>query len=337
MRRRVIAIFHAWQSGKIVRAAYSAKARHALTPAVAKSMSKTLKAFGPLYQAAYQSSYHKDGDDFYLYAMTCKNGVANMSVGFTHDGQIDYVAFRQAIAGTGAARVADQPSTAPSATPAPSPVPSASPSAQPSPAARPLPTPTPAPAAAPSDSPASPPPATPSAHPTFPPTPQPPTLIAALADPETRPLLGGPIRQLAHIRWMAGTWRARDIRSHVNGKQTAGANTYIFAYTMKGRWIFGADGTLTDFIYLTYDPLGERWVLLQLEKYPSYGIWTSAEGWQHGRIVFEGEPASALGRAFRRRFTIIHRDLTHMAIVAEEQRPDGSWITDERIELAKQS
>jgi chorismate-pyruvate lyase len=347
VHRRVIAEFRAWQSGKVVRAAYTTRARRALTPAVQKSVAKTLKALGPLTLATYQISYHKDDDDFYLYTMTCKNGTASMGIGFAHDGEIDFVGFRPLAGDNVQARVDPSPSAAAAASAAPAPSTTTSPLASPAARLESTPKPTPAAVASAASSPPAVATSAPSSAPsTAAPSPKPtaalritdpPSLLATLADPETRPLLGGPIRQLTQIGWMQGTWNARDIRYRVSGKPAIAANTFVFAYTMKGRWIFGTDGTLTDFIYLSYDPLGERWVLVQLEKYPSYGLWTSTDGWSGGRISFEGEPSSALGRFFRRRFTLIHRGPGRMAIVAEEQRPSGEWITDERIELSKES
>jgi hypothetical protein len=161
---------------------------------------------------------------------------------------------------------------------------------------------------------------TPTAIPTLPPTPRPiapeqPTVPQAMGDPGVRSILERPIRELSSFGWMSGTWRAHNTEQLPDGKtHDLGLNTYVFAPTMKNRWIFGADGKAADEFYITFDPFAGRYVLVRLEKNPSY----------------------ANGRQYHRRITIIHKDARTFGIYDEEELPDGSWTADDAVELTRE-
>jgi hypothetical protein len=178
----------------------------------------------------------------------------------------------------------------------------------------------------------------PTLGPTAPPlVPFQPSVPQSLRDPNVQSVLHHDIRQLSQIAWMAGTWRARNIQEMGDGRpRDVGMNTYVFGFTMHGRWLFGADGKADDFMYLTYDPFAHRWVLMRFQGNPSYGIWLSDGGWKGNRIVFETTFSYANGREYHRRLTIIHKDARTFGIYDEEQVPDGSWIADDAVELTKQ-
>ena len=156
-------------------------------------------------------------------------------------------------------------------------------------------------------------------------------------DPNVIGIIGRPIRELAAFGWMIGTWRAHNVEQLPDGKsRDLGLNTYIFALTMKNRWLFGADGKASDEFSITYDPFARRYVLVRLEGNPSYGIWVSGAGWRGNSIVFTSNFSYANGRQYRRRITIIHKDARTFEIFDEEQVPDGSWTADDAVELTKQ-
>jgi len=161
--------------------------------------------------------------------------------------------------------------------------------------------------------------------------------LQTLSDPSVQSIVHRPIRQLSQISWMAGTWRASNSEHIGVGRMRyLGLNTYVFGFTMHGRWLFGADGKASDFLYITYDPFAHRWVLARLQGNPSYGIWLSQAGWKGNRIVFETTLSYANGHAYHRRLTIIHKDARTFGIYDEEQLPDGSWTADDAVELTKQ-
>ncbi len=158
-----------------------------------------------------------------------------------------------------------------------------------------------------------------------------------MSDPNVINIIARPIRELSHFGWMSGTWRAHNVEELPDGKRRdLGINTYIFAFTMKGRWLFGADGKAQDEFYITYDPFANRYVLLRIEGDPSYGIWVSESGWRGNAIVFTSNFSYANGRQYRRRITIIHKDARTFGIYDEEELPDGSWTADDAVELTKQ-
>jgi len=248
------------------------------------------------------------------------------------------------------------PAKGPSPTPSPAPSPTPSPSPSPAPRATPRPpvvTPTPGPiptatrapqkirtvpSATPAPLPTRPPStpvpiatpaplrlATPAPHPSGALQPSgglPPTILQSAKDPEVQRILRDPIDKLAQFSWLVGTWRTRD-------------DTYIFAFTMKNRWIFGADGKANNYLYLTYDPFAHHFVLNRLENNPSYGIWT-ADGWQGDKMVFLSDAAYADGHPYHRRLTILRETARTFSIHDEEQLPDGSWTSDGTIELTKE-
>jgi hypothetical protein len=178
--------------------------------------------------------------------------------------------------------------------------------------------------------------------PTQRPTPRPlapfqPTVPQSLIDPNVEGILRRPIRQLSEFGWLTGTWRAHNVEEIGDGRQIdLGINTYVFAQTMKGRWIFGADGKASDYFYLTYDPFAEHWTLVRFSSTPAYGIWTSERGWHGNTIEFTSNYSFAIGRQYRRRITIIHKDARTFGIYDEEQLSDGSWTGDDAVELTKQ-
>ncbi len=261
------------------------------------------------------------------------------------------------------------PSPTPSLTPSPSPSPSpagkaphatAAPKPSATPQAAATSTPSPAPTATPSPKPTRAPRVSPSrkASPTPPPeaqtaspetitipTPEPtarptppaqPTVPQSLADPGVQNTLHRNIRELAQLGWLAGTWRAHSFTDLGDGRsRDAGMNTYVFGLTLHNRWFFGADGKASDFLYITYDPFAHHWVLLRFQDNPSYGIWLSDAGWKGNRIVFESSFSTANGRQYHRRLTIIHKDARDFGLYDEEQLPNGSWTSDDAIELTK--
>jgi hypothetical protein len=213
----------------------------------------------------------------------------------------------------------------PTPTPTPSPVPTATPAPSPSPSPEPTPTAAP-PTIAPTER------ATPRAV-----APSQPTVAQSLEDPNVQGILRRPIALLKSFGWMLGTWRAHNIEELSDGRRRdLGANTYVFAATMKGRWIFGGDGKSSDYFYISYDPFGEKWALVRLSGDPDYGIWTSDRGWHGNAIEFTSSYSSAAGRLYHRRITLIRQSPRAFGIYEEEQLSDGSWTGDDMVELTKQ-
>jgi hypothetical protein len=159
----------------------------------------------------------------------------------------------------------------------------------------------------------------------------------AMRDPNVLRNLAHPIAELSTFGWMTGTWSARNVREIPEAKtHDLTVNTYVFAFTMKNRWIFGADGKAKDEFYITFDPIARQYVLVRLEADPSYGIWVSSQGWRGNGIVFTSEVSYAYGQPYRRRVTIDHVNGRTFTIFDEEQLPDGSWSADDAMELTKQ-
>jgi len=200
----------------------------------------------------------------------------------------------------------------------------------------------PPPPARPSAVPAPEAPAVPTAIPTARPTPrsiapEQPTVPDSNDDPRVQGIIRRPIRELAQIGWMAGTWNARSVEERGDGTtRNRGTTTYVFSPTMKGRYFFGADGKARDYIFITFDPFARHWVLVRFEGNPSYGIWISDGGWKGNRIEFLSNFSFANGRQYRRRLTIIHKDPRTFGIYNEEQLPTGGWTPDDAVELTKQ-
>jgi len=254
------------------------------------------------------------------------------------------------------------PSPKPTPPPIPTPEPTPSPTSTPTPAPTPTPTETPNPhpvryrgqiiappptplllvpgMPAPAVTPARPGLATP--LPAAPPTaqslpPDQPTVPESANDPAVQDLTLRPVRELSQISWMAGTWKAHSVEHINNGKsRDHGVTTYVFGLTMRGRWLFGADGRARDYFYLTFDPFARHWVMLRFEDKPSYGFWVSGAGWRGNRIEFTSVYSVVNGRQYQRRLTIVHKDARAFGIYDEEQLPGGSWARDDSVELTRQ-
>lgn len=162
-----------------------------------------------------------------------------------------------------------------------------------------------------------------------------PTIAQTLDDPTVRATIAHPIPELQQIAWLVGSWRAHSDELRGGWSRDRGVTTYVFAPTMKGRWLFGADGKNRNYFFLTYDPFSRMWVMMRIDGNPSYGLWTSELGWQENRIEFDSPASIANGRMYHRRTTIIHKDARTFDIEDAEQRPDGSWTPDARVELTK--
>jgi len=143
---------------------------------------------------------------------------------------------------------------------------------------------------------------------------------------------------MSQFGWMTGTWRATKAQEYLSDGRPVdlGINTYVFASTMRGRWIFGGDGKATDYFYISFDPFARHWVLLRLGSNPSYGIWVSTEGWHLNEIIFTSNYSYVNGRQYRRRTTLIRKDPRTFGIYDEEQLPTGGWTIDDAIELTRQ-
>jgi len=150
-----------------------------------------------------------------------------------------------------------------------------------------------------------------------------PTISQSLRDPHVQRLAHAPLRELAQFSWLAGTWRAA-------------SDTYVFAPTMNGRWLFGADGKSSYYYYISFDPFTHQYVLVRLESTPSYSLSFSSQGWTGNRIVFTSALAYANGRPYRRRVTIEEKGARSFTISDDEQRADGTWTNDDTIDLTKQ-
>ncbi len=178
--------------------------------------------------------------------------------------------------------------------------------------------------------------------PTQPPTPRPiapvqPSIPDSLDDPNVQSILSRPIPQLSQFGWMTGTWGAHVFEDHGEGSQRdLGKNTYVFATTMKGRWIFGGDGHGSDYFYITYDPFSRHWALTRMNGNPAYGIWISYAGWHQNRIQFDSTYSWVNGRQYHRRLTLIHTDARQFSLFDEEQLPSGAWLADQTIQFTKQ-
>lgn len=218
------------------------------------------------------------------------------------------------------------PPPAPTQTPAPTPLPTETPTLVPTES------PTEPPSAPPSPGPS------PSAKPALVPLPaDQPTIADSIDDPAVQRSLTRPIRELSQIGWMTGTWHARSLERHGDGRsRVLGRATYVFSATMKGRYFFGADSAARDYMYLTFDPLSKRWALMRLANNPSYGMWLSESGWKGNQIEFLSGFAVANGRQYRRRTTIVHKDSRSFGIYDDEQLADGTWTPDGAVELTKQ-
>jgi len=224
-------------------------------------------------------------------------------------------------------RPTPSPSPSPTATPLPTAPPTAAPTPEPTPTVTPTVTPTrrvPTPL--------------PAANGTFEPiAPDQLTIPDSTASHAVRAIIARPIRELAQIGWMTGTWKAHVVQKDGNGKShERGLGTYVFGTTMKGRYMFGADGKARDYLYLTFDPFVKRWVLVRFEGNPSYGVWVSHAGWSENRIDFVSEFAYANGRPYRRRTTLVHKGARAFGIYDDEELADGTWARDRAVELNKQ-
>ncbi len=142
-----------------------------------------------------------------------------------------------------------------------------------------------------------------------------------------------PIAELARMGWIAGTWTAHE--AFEDRAKTGHDTTYVFAPTMAGRWIFGADGDAADYVYITYDPLAKHWIMTRFGAGPSYGTYVSLAGWTGRQIAFDSISTFADGREYHRRTTFERRDRNHFALWDEERLASGKYMLDDRIDFTK--
>jgi hypothetical protein len=164
------------------------------------------------------------------------------------------------------------------------------------------------------------------------------TVPESMNDQRVSSMVSAPISELVLFDWLKGTWRAHTLEQlPTGGSSDLGMNTYVFAPVLNGRWIFGASGHSDDEFYITYDVFARRYVALRIQGDPSYGLWVSYEGWRGDKIVFISNDSTVFGRPYVRRMTIEHPSARAFDIIDEEQRPDGSWSTDDVLEMNKQA
>jgi len=227
------------------------------------------------------------------------------------------------LATTAPARKGGKPTATPTPTPTPipTPTPTETPSATPTPTNTPVPSPsaTPLPEIRPFVA----------GHRTVP---------ESMNDPRVTNMASGPISELVLFDWLKGTWRSHTLAQlPTGGSRDLGLNTYVFAPVLDGRWIFGASGHSDDEFYITYDVFARRYVALRIQGDPSYGLWVSYDGWRGDKIVFVSNDSTVFGRPYVRRMTIEHPSARAFNIIDEEQRPDGTWSTDDVLEMNKQA
>jgi hypothetical protein len=144
-----------------------------------------------------------------------------------------------------------------------------------------------------------------------------------------------PIVQLRQAAWMSGTWDARVRVAGAARQSPAGESSYVIDMTMKGRWIFGAEGKGRDFFFLGYDPLASHWVLLQLDGSPGYALLVAPLGWQNGHISFFGDASYSDGLQYRKRATISRVSARQFILSDEQVAPDGSYLPIDRYDFTK--
>ena len=224
---------------------------------------------------------------------------------------------------TGASVSTDTPAPIPTQTETPPPTPTPEPTATSTPSATSAPSPSPSASALPEIRPFV------AGHRTIP---------ESMSDQRVTNMASAPITELVLFDWLKGTWRSHTLAQlPAGGSRDLGRNTYVFAPVLKGRWLFGASGTSDDEFYISYDPFARRYVALRIQGDPSYGLWVSYDGWRGNKIVFISNDSTAFGRAYVRRMTIEHPSARAFDIIDEEQRPDGSWSTDDVLEMTKQA
>lgn len=134
-----------------------------------------------------------------------------------------------------------------------------------------------------------------------------------------------PIVRLKELDYLLGTWNAHIYtlsQSHAITRDF-GHTTYVFARTMRDRWILGTDAKNTEFLYFTFDPPANHWVFADLKGFPSCGIGTATGTGR--KLVFESIVESALGDERRIRTTLTSIDAKHVSLLEEEETPNDSF------------
>ncbi|MGP6190731.1 MAG: hypothetical protein ACLPSH_11765 [Vulcanimicrobiaceae bacterium] len=134
---------------------------------------------------------------------------------------------------------------------------------------------------------------------------------------------------------MKGTWDARSRVAGSDPQARAAESSYVIDLTMRGRWIFAAEGKSRDFFFIGYDRPARHWILLQLDGSPDYALLVAPGGWQDGRIAFFGGAAYTSGWNYRKRTTIVRRGSDQFTLSDDELAPDGSYLPVDRYDFTK--
>lgn len=129
--------------------------------------------------------------------------------------------------------------------------------------------------------------------------------------------------EMDKIRWMSGGWEHENkVPATRLSPAYTDAGVSHFRLSEKADWlcIVRPDGTETPNI--TFDPFSRQWIYLLMRG--AFGMLRSADGWQHGRLVFSGEMIM-LGPPRMWRLTLTREGDAAFSFVNEELTADGEW------------
>jgi len=141
--------------------------------------------------------------------------------------------------------------------------------------------------------------------------------------------LGAPPAELQQVAWMIGAW---DIEATVFATAIAPERVdrgrSVVAPVIGGTWLQMADtypGGTQDLGFLTFDPVGRRWLSLGLDS-TGNAVRASAPAWDGDRLALLAPDATIVGERVTLRQTLTRLGADAFTLTNEERRPDGSWL-----------
>jgi hypothetical protein len=141
--------------------------------------------------------------------------------------------------------------------------------------------------------------------------------------------LGAPPVELQQVSWMIGTW---DIEATVfattSAPERVDRGRSVVTPVIGGTWLQMADtypGGTQDLGFLTFDPVGRRWLSLGLDS-TGNAVRASAPAWDGDRLALLAGDAIIVGEHVSLRQTLTRLGPDAFTLSNEERRPDGSWL-----------
>ncbi|MBC6988639.1 PPC domain-containing protein [Hymenobacter sp. BT491] len=160
-------------------------------------------------------------------------------------------------------------------------------------------------------------------------------------DPTALMLPTAPLPEIEAARWLEGTWisTGKSYASAISPERTF-SDTAVYRFDPQHPMMLTRankpDGKYVP--VMAYEPHSRRWVQASMQAGETGTGWNMAtgNGWANNQLIMEGDGAF-MGITNHSRVTRTKVDDTHMRLLTEERKGDGTWQPISEAQMVKQN